>query len=347
MKYYLSSVAIACCVSLSTVTPMVAKPKTPATPQKEVLWDWWYVHGAGQSPAREITYIDALSVQTRVDNDAILSGNFDPRKPASFVEAAGVTIFEDAKNKPARTNGRVRVKCDTQQMMFLQSYRQYWQSDRFEQGPPTRWFDANSDLKFAKIAHFLCKPKERNHKNMMMRVDQTSDPLDRTWDLAWSDVPKPKFKSSRTKAQAQAEFDKAAAQAQATIDNGMKEFTEKRQQMLRDEKVTAMEQRALFSKMRAKATPLLHSWLGAEERSLVASWGNPSSSYDARNARFLTYTEGYATQMQDQYGNVQPGSRQEFYCDMTFEIRNGIVKDYRSGGNYCGSASRGKPRGPN
>jgi hypothetical protein len=343
----LFSVSLISLIALATASSVVAKPKAAAVPQKEVLWDWWYVHGAGQSPSREITYIDALSVRTQVDNEAILSGNFDPRKPASFVEADGVTIFEDAKKMPARRNGRVRVKCDTQQMMFLQSYKQYWQAERFEKAPPTQWFDANSDLKFRKIAHFLCKPKERNDKNQMMRVDQSSDPLDRTWDLAWSDVPKPKFTTKKTLAQAQADFDKQVARNQATIDRGTKEFTEKRLQMLRDEKVTAMEQRALFSKMRSKASPVMHSWLGAPERALVASWGIPTSNYTATGARFLTYTEGYATQMQDQYGNVQPGSRQEFYCDMTFEVRDGVIKDYRSGGNYCGAGSRGKPRGPN
>jgi hypothetical protein len=346
MKLGVFSILVFSLAALSASTTAFAQPSGVSAPEKAAPWDWWHVHNSGQSPSREVIYIDSRSVQTRVDNEAILSGNFDPRKPASFVEADGVTIFEDP-NKPARINGRVRVKCDSQQMMFLQSYKQYWQSDRFEKAPPTRWFDANSDVKFTKIAHFLCKPNERNDENMMRRADQTSDPLDVTWAVMWSDVPKPKFTSSRTLAQSQAAFEKEAARGTALIEKGIKEFSEKRLQMLRDEKVTAMEQRALFGKLRAKATPLLHSWLGADERSLVASWGIPSSSYNASDARFITYTEGYATQMQDRFGNVQAGSRQEFYCDMTFELRNGIVKDYRSGGNYCGSAASGKPRGPN
>jgi hypothetical protein len=348
MKYFFLTVTLISVAGLSITAPAIAKAKkAAAAPQNEVLWDWWYIWAGGETPKREIHYINALSVKTRVDNEAILSGKFDARNPASFVEADGVAVFEDAKNKPARTNGKVRVRCATNQMMFLQSYRQYWKADRFEQSPPTAWFDANSDYKFQKIVHFLCKPKERNDKNKMMRVYQKEDPLDFTWDVAWNEVPKPKFTTSKTLAQAQADFDKQVARNQATIDRGTKEFTEKRLQMLRDEKVTAMEQRALFSKMRGKASPLLHSWLGASDRDLVASWGNPTSYYDASGARFMTYTEGYATQMQDQYGNVQAGSRQEFYCNMTFEVSAGLIKDYRSDGNYCGAGSRGKPRGPN
>ncbi len=346
-----SFVLLACLFALSTATPAWAqkKSKAAAVPQQEVLWDWWYVYAGGQSPSREVNYIDALSVETRVDIEAISSGKFDPRNPASFVEADGVAVFEDSKNKPARINGRVRVKCDTQQIMFLQSYRQYWKADRFEQSPPTQWFDANSDLKFKKIAHFLCRPKERNDKNQMVRVYQKEDPLDFTWDVAWSEIPKPKFTTSKTKAQALADYDKQVARIQATIKEGSEKAEAQRAQILRDEKVTAAEQRSLFSKMRSKASPLLHSWLGAEEGALVASWGVPNSSHNATNARFLSYVYGFERQYstQDQNGSVVSSSSEEWSCNMTFEVRDGIIKDYRSEGNYCGTAGESMARGPN
>jgi hypothetical protein len=341
--------AIIATLSIALSSFALAKPKVAAAPQEEVQWDWWYVWAGGETPSREIHYIDALSVQTRVDNEAVLSGNFDPRNPASFVEADGVAVFEDAKNKPARINGRVRVKCDKMQMMFLQSYKQYWKADRFEKVHPTQWFDANSDLKFRKIAHFLCKPKERNAKNQMMRVYQKEDPLDFTWDVAWSALPKPKFTTSKTLAQSQADFDKQVARSEAIIKDGTKKAEEQRAQILRDERVTAVEQRALFSKMRSKASPLLHSWLGAQESALVATWGVPNSSHNTTNARFLSYVYGFERQYQTQdgNGNVVASSRDEFSCNMTFEVRDGIIKDYRSDGNYCGSAASSLARGPN
>ncbi len=333
---------------LSAPATVIAKAKPAAAPQKEVLWDWWYVWAGGESPSREVIYIDSLTVQTRVDNEAILSGNFDPRKPASFVEADGVSVFEDFKKQPARRNGRVRVKCDQMQMMFLQSYKQYWKTERFEKTPSTAWFDANSDLKFKKIAHFLCKPKERNDKNQMMRAYQKEDPLDFTWDVAWSEVPKPKFTSNKTVAQAQADFDKQVAKAEASIAAGTKQANDTQARILSDEKVTAIKQRALFSKMRSKASPLLHSWLGAEERALVASWGVPNSSHNTQNARFLSYVYGFERQYntQDQNGNVVASSREEWACNMTFEVRSGTIEDYRSDGNYCGTAASSMARGP-
>jgi hypothetical protein len=348
MKYPISLLLLAGLAALSIAPLEAAKPKkskTPAAPESQ--WDWWKVHSEGETPKREMMYVDAKSIESVTDLDAIQSGNFDPRNPPKLLTAQGVTVFEDQKKKPARHNGVVVVNCATQKMMFRDSYKQYWQTERFEKVPATRWFSADSDLKFIKIALFVCSPKARTAENNFIRADQAEDPLYSTWAVAWNDVPTPKFTTNKTKEQALADYDKAAAKAQATIDKGTKDAMETRTRILRDEKVTAMEQKALFGKMRSKASPILHSWIGAEERSLVASWGIPSSSYGASGARFITYTEGYATQMEDQYGNVQAGSRNEFYCDMTFEVREGIIKDYRSGGNYCGTASSGKPRGPN
>ena len=343
----LSALAISLAI-LPAPAAALAKKKPAAAPKKEVLWDWWFVWAGGESPSREVIYIDSLTVQTRVDNEAVLSGKFDAQNPASFVEADGVSVFEDFKKQPARRNGRVRVKCDQMQMMFLQSYKQYWKADRFEKTPPTQWFDANSDLKFKKIAHFLCKPKERNDKNQMMRVYQKEDPLDFTWDVAWNEVQKPKFTSSKTVAQAQADFDKQVAISEASIAEGTKQAKETQARILRDERVTAIEQRALFSKMRSKASPLLDSWLGSEERALVASWGVPNSNHSAPNARFLSYVYGFERQYQtqDQNGNVVASSGEEFSCNMTFEVRGGIIEDYRSDGNYCGTASKSMSRGP-
>lgn len=349
MKPIFLSAFVVSIAMLSAPSPALAKKKAAAAPQKEVLYDWWFVWTGGKSPSREIIYIDSLSVETIVDQAAVLSGKFDARKPASFVQADGVSVFEDSKKQPARINGRVRVKCDTLQMMFDTSYRQYWQTERFETKPPTRWFDVTSDVKFSRIAQFLCEPKMRTEKNMMLRVDQTDDPLNTTWTKLWNDVPQPKFTSKKTVAQALADFDKTAARSEAIIKEGTRQANDTQARILRDEKVTAMEQRALFSKMRSKASPLLHSWLGSDERALVASWGVPNSSHNAANARFLSYVYGFErqAQTQDENGNVLASSREEFSCNMTFEVRNGIIKDYRSDGNYCGTAASSMARGPN
>jgi hypothetical protein len=346
MKYLLSCTAVLSLGILSIAPSAFAKPKKSDNVQKEVPSDLWFANYIGQSPNREVIYIDPRTIEAKYDIEALQNGTADVSKPPPFVEADSVYIYEGSE-KIARINGYVRANCATQQMMFLKSWVLTWKTDDAYTTPPSKWFSVSSEPKFAKVLQFMCDPKARKDVAKLVRVSKASDPLDTTWATAWSDVQKPKFSTTKTLAEARAEFDKTAARSQAIIDKGTKEAMETRSRILRDEKVTAMEQKALFAKMRSKASPVMNSWLGAQERALVASWGIPSSSYDAAGARFVTYTEGYATQMQDQYGTVQPGSRQEFYCDMTFEIRGGVIKDYRSGGNYCGTASTGKPRGPN
>jgi hypothetical protein len=223
---------ICAAVSLGS-TPVSARPEKtagnlaatpaalPASQEKKTQWDWWFVFGGGKSPSREIIYIDALSVRKQIDADAVSKPNFDPKNPPSFMEADGVSIFENFKTMPARWSGRVRVKCDTQQIMFLESYKLNWQIDKSEVAPASPWFNANSDLKYKQISHFICKPDERNGKNFMMRVDETSDPLDRTWALAWNDVPRPKFTTNKTAAEIKADYEKSALQNKESLSQGM------------------------------------------------------------------------------------------------------------------------------
>jgi hypothetical protein len=145
-----------------------------------------------------------------------------------------------------------------------------------------------------------------------------------------------KFTSNETKAQAEAGFEKQEVRSEAITPDKTEKTAKQRAQILRHEKATAMEQQALFDKVRSKDSPLLHAWLGADEPTLLESWGTPANIYNTQDARFLTFTHRYGTEMVDDFENVPEGSRQKLYCSITFELRAGIAKDYRSGGNYCG-----------
>ncbi len=146
-----------------------------------------------------------------------------------------------------------------------------------------------------------------------------------------------KFTSNETKPQGGADFDKQVVTDGAIMTDEPEKTAEQRAQILRYEEATAMEQQALFSKTRTKDSPLLHPWLGADEPTLVESWGVPSNSYNTQAARFVTFTYRYGTEMVDDFENVPEGSRQKLYCSITFELRAGMAKDYRYGGNYCGA----------
>jgi hypothetical protein len=347
-----------CLAVLLGLPPAMAAPKKVTTtqaataPEEEVLWDWWFVYGAGVSPSREVIYVDSLSVEEVIDHSAIMNTDTDKRLkrfPVGYIQADAMSVAENPE-KPAKTYGRVRVKCvpeKARQIMFDVSYQQYWDADRFVTVPASPWINVGNDLRFSQIAKFLCEPKARNGKNMMIRADQTSDPLNTTWAAIWKDVPKPEYTSKKTREQLDAEYNAIMAKTKGQIADATKAFTEKREQIVRDEKKFAMEQRILFDKMRSQASPLMQSWLGANERTLVANWGMPSSSYNAPDARFISYSYGYATEMVNGFGAVQANSRREYFCNMTFELHDDIIADYRSDGNDCRSVASSKPRGPN
>jgi hypothetical protein len=290
MRLGLLSALFASLAAMSAGTPVLAQITASAPLQEEVLWDWWYVYGGGPSPSREIIYIDALSVsvEKEVDHAAILSGNFDPKtKVPTYVEASGISVFEDPQ-KPARWTGRVRVKCDAQQIMFRESYQHYWDTDRSISVPATNWMDIGNDLKAKQISKFLCEPKQRNEKNMMLRADQTSDPLNVTWDVLWKDVPKPKFTTTKTREQIDAEYNATMAKAKGQIESAAA-IAQSRVGDIKQEEAFIASVRKNFKAKGKKFSTLFYSTPGWDETKIITAWGAPIRSVWQGSTRVLVY----------------------------------------------------------
>ncbi len=269
--------------------PAAATPATP-TPQDEVLWDWWFVWAGGATPSREVVYIDSLSVEKVTDHQAILSGNYNPKKgtPVDYIQADGVLISEDPK-KPARISTRVRVKCDTQQIMFETSYLKFWDTDRgVVTEPASPWFDANSHLRYSQIAKFMCDPKARTEKNLMMRADQSSDPLDVTWAAFWKDATKPKFTTTKSREQIDAEYAAIKSKAQETISGSIAD-SEKRLEGYDNENAFMASVRKTFQAKDKKFRTLFYSMPGWDEAQITAAWGSPLRAGWEGSTRTLTY----------------------------------------------------------
>jgi hypothetical protein len=69
----------------------------------------------------------------------------------------------------------------------------------------------------------------------------------------------------------------------------------------------------------------------------------PHQNFKSGSTRFLHYAYGYTTNLVDGYGDKIP--QETWVCNMTFEVREGIVADYRSDGNYCRTAAENLPYG--
>jgi len=92
----------------------------------------------------------------------------------------------------------------------------------------------------------------------------------------------------------------------------------------------------------------LNSWLGSTEGAIVASWGVPSSFYEANGLRYLTWsnvsqgmiggTPSYTST--DYFGNVYsyPGTAPILVtntCNITMTVENDVIIDWRYEGNNC------------
>ncbi len=264
----------------------------------EVLWDWWFVWASGTSPSREVVYIDSLSVEKVVDHAAIMTMPGDKKVksgekkengfPIDYVQADGYLISEDP-NKPAKHATRIFVKCNAQKIMFDTSYKTYWDTDRgVETEPASPWLDSTSHIRYSQIAKFMCEPKARNEKNMMMRVDQSSDPLDRTWAVFWPDAKKPEFTTKKSREQIDTEYAAIKGKAETIITTSIADETKRLEGYDKEGEFMASVRTNFQSK--DKGSQKLFAYMpGWHETQINTAWGPPRRSGWDGETRFLVY----------------------------------------------------------
>ncbi len=96
---------------------------------------------------------------------------------------------------------------------------------------------------------------------------------------------------------------------------------------------------------------VLDSWMGANEETLIESWGPPASVYESGGAKYITYvasSSGYVPGVAPSYQTTVYGStayttpyggtKGFFYnrnCATTFKIVNGVISHWQWKGNNC------------
>lgn len=306
--------------------------------------DWWLVFAEGGKPERQAHYVDLDSMRVIRDPSKLMTTDFKTElKDADlidYVSFEGVTVNESSKS-PAKAATEYRVKC-REQMIAMTASSELWRHDEVKQLPDRNWTAVDGNMLLSQLHAFICAPNKRD-ANGMLRVTSEFDPMPVTWSVFWADGTEPKWTSNRSAEEINAEIDSSMAATRETLAQGMAMATAKLQKIETDRDQTILDQKKLFSQMRQRAAPVLHSWMGLPERSLVASWGVPHQSYDSAGSRFLYYAYGYTNTLVDAYGNQFP--QETWACHMTFEVREGLVADYRSNGNYCQTAASNLPYG--
>jgi hypothetical protein len=314
------------------------------TPSAAKASDWWLVFAEGDKPQRQAHYVDLDSMRVVRDPSKLMTADLKTKLSDSdlidYVSFEGVTIYE-SPNSPAKAATEYRVKC-REQMVAATSSSQLWRHDEVKELPDRNWTKIDGDMLLSQLHAFACAPDKRD-ANAMLRVTTEFDPMPVTWSIFWADGVEPKWTSKRSAEEINAEIDASLARTREILAQGIAMATTGLQKIETDREQTILGQKKLFSQMRQKASPVLHSWMGLPERSLVASWGVPHQSFESSGSRFLYYAYGYTTNLVDAYGNQFP--QETWACHMTFEISEGLVADYRSNGNYCQTAATNLPYG--
>lgn len=306
--------------------------------------EWWLVFAEGEKPGRVVHYLDLSSMEIVRDPSRLMSTNFKTRlKDADlidYIRLEGVAIYESAQS-PAKAATQYRVKC-RERMVATTTASQLWRHDRIEQLPDQGWTAIDSSALLSQLHSFACAPDKRA-ANDMLRVTDDYDPMEMTWTAFWPDGVEPQWTSTRTMAEINAEIGAGIAASREQLAKSAALASTGLQKIDADHDQTIRDQQKLFTQMSQKASPVLHSWMELPESALVASWGIPHQSYDSGGSRFLYYAFGYTTKLIDANGNEIP--QETWACHMTFEVRQGLVADYRSHGNYCQTAATSLPYG--
>ena len=100
-----------------------------------------------------------------------------------------------------------------------------------------------------------------------------------------------------------------------------------------------------------KYTKMVNGWIGADEDSLISTWGAPTSSYQTDQAKYLTYDNKQQNYIPPTPSSVQvirqgdavftrpiPGSPGYSYtteCRTTFTVQNKRIVNVNATGNSC------------
>jgi len=90
---------------------------------------------------------------------------------------------------------------------------------------------------------------------------------------------------------------------------------------------------------------IMKTWIGASEKALIRSRGNPDSTYTSDGSKFLEYNRSYTSK--ERYyssydfnsdggsGYSYPIGGDTYSCKTTYEIKDGKVLKIRWAGNNC------------
>jgi hypothetical protein len=330
--------------------------------------NWMIAHETGAKPNRIVVMIDIG--EAKVDE---IRGEYGPGGPylpgpkkksvnetvdaaeANLAAVLGKTtgpfislplyIVYESSAQPDYSSMTVRNFCD-RKINDLYAPFTFWRNDTKSNDMSGVAYQLPQDL-MDKFLNLTCGDTQKAFAAGGYKLLPTEDankwyPGSYPWTGLWLDGTRPPY-TGRTVAEAKADFDKAAAKAQAEMDIMVAnaEATVRDQKQKLDASDAFWKDQAIRRKNRPKSklNAPLEAWLQKDEEYLIQALGMPDNAYNAGNTRILFYdSRGNWSQVfttTDENGNVMNQSRNDYYCNLTLELQNNQLIDFKVVGNSC------------
>jgi hypothetical protein len=314
-------------LSILWTTPVFAQPAIAES-------NWWIAGQMGQKPNRIVVMIDIGNTKP----DEVRSDDKGP-----FI-AMPVFIVYEAATSPDYSRLTLRNYCDKQKTDVV-DVNSYWRNDVNEPGIAALRFkpsDEGTKLLFqlacgdaaATLASGHFEPMDVEYRNQWY-------PGSYPWKKLWLDGKRPAYTTSDTRSQPEkdAEWAGKMAEAQRILAGGTAMATGVIDKANAD--TAFWEDQAIRRKSRPKSklNPYLEGWLRKDEQYIVQNLGVPDGVYATGNSRFLTYFNGWTqrfTSTNAVTGQVVGIEEQSYVCELTMELQDNKMIDFKFKGNSCG-----------
>jgi hypothetical protein len=168
-----------------------------------------------------------------------------------------------------------------------------------------------------------------------------SFPSDHPWKALWLDGKRPAYAkvSQATRDAREAEFQATVAKTKAILGSSEAVALGQIDQSNAESAFWKDQAQRRKHRPKSKLNPFLEGWLRKDEQYIVQNLGVPDGVYAAGNSRFLTYFNGWTqrfTTTNVMSGQVMGVEEQSYVCELTMELQDDQMIDFKFKGNSCG-----------
>ena len=305
------------------------------------------------SPAwAEYNWISAGQFGTKPDRVEVLvdignakaeeAGPFGARE--AFIGLPVYIIYESASN-PDYSRFTLRNYCDGKRPVKIADVFTYYRNDTKSEAESSIVFESTPQF-IQSLMGLVCGNSAAvlsSGQFKQIPAENAKDPYPNSypWKKVWLDGKRPPYTSAdkRTRAEKDVEFNALMAQAKGQLAGAEASAVGKIAQSNAEDAFWKDQAVRRKNRPKSKLNAPLEGWLRKNETFIVQQMGIPDKAYLSGNTRMLYYdSRGNWSQVfttTDQYGRVLNTARKDYFCEVTLELQNDQLIDFKVNGNSC------------